>query len=213
MASAKGPSTERTNHFSQGTLYTKSSLIAFHSSLTTVSVDKGFSVGPVFNLALGGGRSSLMVENPGPGATDVDGIWNRDFAFFVDWKIGVGLNYCMPDKDINFGLRYANWYLAIDNSFTYNTKENSATIGAFCNWKKYGFGYFYANTGIPGVLVDSEMINKHEFEARYQLREDDSRMGILGGLRLRTQKVLLIDKNKNEPNTREAMFSLFVAFH
>lgn len=211
-ARAKGPSTERTNHFSQGTMYTRSTALAFNGSLTIVSQDKGFSLGPVFNLALGAGRSSLMVEDPGPGNSDWDGVWSHDFAVYVDWKFGLGINYSLPEQNMNFGIRYANWYLAIDNGFTYNTKENSATIGAFINIKKFGFAYLYANSGIPGVLVNKDMVNKHELEFRYQLRNDDGgRAGVLSGIRMRTQKILPFDKNPNEPNTREAIMSFFIA--
>lgn len=211
---SKGPAVDQSSLYSQGTFYTKSTGLAFTFNFSTIGHKKGLNFGPVFSLALGGENDKSMVENPGAGNSDIDGKWGSNFGLLIDWKMGLSLSYCLPDKEASLGLRYFNWYQGNTMGSTYSNADDPAAIGVIANWKKLGFSCSYGSDKIPGVLVNSPSTDVTELELRYQLRYNkETKDGMIIGLRTLHQKLMRSTREDFTPGTRGNIVSVFLLFH
>lgn len=202
----------RDKGYTQGTYYSKSNPLAFAFNFTKVRHKKGPSLGPVFSMALGGGTEKWMGEDLGGGSTHQNGVWGKDFGLFVDWKIGLSLNYCLPDKQTTVGIRYFNWYNVNGFGGLYSNADDEASVSLAVNWKKLGFSYSYGSHKIPGFLVSGRAWNLSEIEARYQLKYNEkTKDGIILGIRSLTQK--LLESHTPNASTKGNLISVFVLFH
>lgn len=207
---SSGPALEK--GFTEGTYYTKSNVFAFAFNFTKVSHKKGLSLGPVFSMALGGSSEKWMGKNLGGGNSNIDGVWGKDFGLFVDWKVGLGLNYCLPDKQTTISFRYFNWYNSNGFGGSYSNADDEATLGVAVNWQKLGLSYSYGSDKIPGVLVNGHAWNLGEVEAKYQLKYNEkTKGGTILGIRRLSQK--LMETASNNSNTKGNLISVFVLFH
>src|SRR6478672_4864195 len=207
---SKGPAADQSALFTEGTFYTKTTALAFIFNFTTVGHNKGFGIGPVFGLALGGSSDRFMGKDLGAGWSNRDGVWGSDMGLLIDWKVGGSLNYCLPDKELNFGIRYFNWYQGNCFGGTYTNSDDAAAIGVAANWKKFGLAYSYGSDKIPGVLVNSKGWNSTEIEARYQLKyKKDKNGGVIVGIRSLTQKLMQSAHSNTTPDTKGHLISLF----
>lgn len=212
-SSLNAPAIEQSSLYSQGTYHLKSNAWAFLFSFNKMSHKKGLSVGPIFSCALGGSTDHYMRENLGPGNSDIDGVWGEEFNAFLDWKIGLGLYYALPDKKINFGLRYYNWYQGNPIGWTNLNRDDAASLGLVFNWNKIGVSFGHGNDKIPGVLVNSETWNSNELELRYQVSYNEkSTGGVIVGAKYQSQ-ILQPGSRITNPETKGHIYSLFVVFH
>lgn len=208
-----GPAVDQSALFGQGTYHTRTHVFAFAFHFNTVRHKKGLGLGPVFSMALGGSADKYMGENLGGGWSNIDGVWGSGMSLVVDWKIGASLNYCLPDKQTTFGIRYFNWYQSNCFGGTYSNADDAAALGITVNYKKFGFGYSYGSPKIPGVLVNSHSWSSSELEARYQVKYNSkTKGGIIVGCRSLSQKLLKSAQNV-APDTRGNLISAFVLFH
>lgn len=212
---SSGPAVDESALYGQGTYYTRSTALAYIFNFTKVGHKKGLRPGTVFSMALGGSSNRYMGKNLGGGWSNTDGVWGKDFGLFIDWKIGLSLNYCLPDKQTTVGVRYFNWYNSNGFGGSYSNADDEAAIGIGVNWKKLGFSYSFGSDKIPGVLVNGHAWNLTEIEARYQLKYNTkTKDGIIIGVRSLTQRLMESAQPINyTPNTKGNLISFFVLFH
>lgn len=211
---SEGPAVDQSSLYGQGTYHTKTRPLAFTFNFTTVSHKKGFHLGQIFGFALGGSMDRFMAENLGAGWSNSDGVWNKDFGLYIDWKVGLALNYTLPNAKTTFGIRYFNWYQANCFGATYDNSDDAAAIGAHINWQRFGLQYSYGSAKIPGFLVDSKSWNSSEIELRYQLSyKEKTSDGVIIGIRSLTQKLVLSNTPSKTPDTKGNIISFFVLFH
>lgn len=211
---SEGPAIDQSSLYGQGTYHTKTRPLAFTFNFTTVTHKKGLHLGPVFSFALGGSMDRFMAENLGGGWSNSDGVWRKDFGAFIDWKIGLSLNYTLPKAKTTFGIRYFNWYQGNCFGATYNNSDDAAAIGAHVNWQRFGITYSYGSAKIPGILVDSKGWNSSEVELRYQLvYKEKTSGGVIIGIRSLSQKLIESNTPGKSPDTKGNIVSCFVLFH
>lgn len=208
-----GPASQQSSLYTQGTYHLKSNAWAFLFSFNKMSHKKGLSLGPIFTCALGGSMDHFMRDDLGPGNSNIDGVWGKDFAIYIDWKIGLGLNYALPDKKVNFGLRYFNWYQGNPIGGSYSNADDAASLGLVVNWKKFGLTFSHGSDRIPGVLVNSHSWNSNEIEFKFQAKYNEkTRDGVIVGARYHSQ-IMQSGSGIANPNTKGNIYSLFVVIH